>query len=602
MSSETGAYVSGDNLSVAVNTLNSVSAPGGLESRQLSFDELDTPLRETTFVVVDLETTGMRSGDDAITELGAVKIRSGEVIGEMATLVDPGRNVPPYIVEITGITTAMVTGAPRIEEVLPAFLEFAQGAVLVAHNAPFDIGFLKTAAARSEIAWPAFTVLCTVKLARRILTRDEAPSVKLSFLARLFDVGTTPTHRALDDARATVEVLHALIDRVGNQGVHSLTELVDYLPGIAADQRAKRSLAGHLPHAPGVYLFRGPSEEVLYVGTASNLHRRVRNYFTGSETRGRMKEMVALATRIDHVECTHALEAGVRELRLISAHTPPYNRRSKYPKRGWWIVLTVEAFPRLSLARIPTMDALGPFQSRGDAADVADVLAEFCGIRTCTIRIAHGQLHGPKCPPRELGSCPASENGPRNEEDYRPGPQLVRDVFRGLDDTPLLRMRERIEELAAAELFEGAARLRDRLTTFTLALHRMQKRCALAALDELVVARPRGEGGWQFAVIRSGRLASAGVSARGVHPMPVVEAITLAAETVIPEPTPLRGASPDEIGLLLRWLESEDTRIVRASAGYAEPARGAGPWLQWCDMARAGSLADADADAYAVHD
>jgi DNA polymerase-3 subunit epsilon len=115
-------------------------------SAQLSFDELGTPLRDVTFVVLDLETTGGAARSDAITEIGAVKVRGGAVLGELATLVDPGRSIPPQIVALTGITSAMVCNAPKIDTVLPAFLEFARGAVLVAHNAGFDIGFLRAAA------------------------------------------------------------------------------------------------------------------------------------------------------------------------------------------------------------------------------------------------------------------------------------------------------------------------------------------------------------------------------------------------------------------------------------------------------------------------
>ena len=166
-------------------------------------------------MVVDLETTGGSRDNDAITEIGAVKVRGGEVLGEFATLVDPGRAIPPQIVALTGITSAMVYDAPKIDAVLPAFLEFARGAVLVAHNAGFDIGFLRAAAERNHIAWPKPPVLCTVRLARRVLTRDEAPSVRLSALAQLFGATTTPDHRALHDARATVDVLHGLIGRLG---------------------------------------------------------------------------------------------------------------------------------------------------------------------------------------------------------------------------------------------------------------------------------------------------------------------------------------------------------------------------------------------------
>ena len=391
--------------------------------------------------MVDLETTGGRaSGDgdnvDAITEIGAVKVRGGEVLGELATLVDPGRSIPPQIVELTGITSAMVRNAPKIDTVLPAFLEFARGAVLVAHNAGFDIGFLRAAAERCQITWPRPPVLCTVRLARRVLTRDEAPSVRLSALARLFGAATTPTHRALDDARATVDVLHGLIERVGNQGVHTYTDLRSYLPDVSPEQRRKRVLAANLPHRPGVYLFRGPANEVLYVGTAVDLRRRAGQYFNGSDSRPRIKEMVALATAIDHVECAHDLEAGVRELRLLAAHAPPYNRRSKFPQRWWWIVLTDEAFPRFSIVRIPKGDsAVGPFRSRADAVETADLLARFTGLRTCTARIARSAHHGPACPERELSPCPAQRDVPA--ADYAEAPRRTTALIDGLEDDAL---------------------------------------------------------------------------------------------------------------------------------------------------------------------
>src|ERR1700722_15812912 len=184
---------------------------------QLSFADLcpaggspfptdDASLRETTFVVVDLETTGgrARSTDgrpaDAITEIGAVKARGGVVLGEFAILVDPQRSISPQIVQLTGITTAMVCNAPTIDAVLPMFLEFAGldcGAVLVAHNAGFDIGFLRAAAEHCEIPWPRPQVLCTVRLARRVLSREEAPTGwRAPFAGVLYLASPTP-HRPL---------------------------------------------------------------------------------------------------------------------------------------------------------------------------------------------------------------------------------------------------------------------------------------------------------------------------------------------------------------------------------------------------------------------
>ncbi|MFZ0718974.1 exonuclease domain-containing protein, partial [Mycobacterium sp.] len=184
-----------------------VAAMGAPAAEQLSLPDLDGAaeilLRETTFVVVDLETTGgrMTAADgkvaDAITEIGAVKVRGGVVLGEFATLVDPQRSIPPQIVQLTGITTAMVCDAPTIAAVLPMFLEFARGAVMVAHNARFDMGFLRAAADQCAIRWSRPQTLCTVQLARRVLSREEAPSVRLAALARLFAVASQPTHRAL---------------------------------------------------------------------------------------------------------------------------------------------------------------------------------------------------------------------------------------------------------------------------------------------------------------------------------------------------------------------------------------------------------------------
>ncbi len=589
----------------------SVAAMGTTGGTQLSFTDLaeaqgsawvaaeEVSLRETTFVVVDLETTGGRTTGtetappDAITEIGAVKVRGGAVLGEFATLVDPQRSIPPQIVQLTGITTAMVCNAPTIDAVLPMFLEFAGDSVLVAHNAGFDIGFLRAAARRCDITWPRPQVLCTVRLARRVLSREEAPSVRLAALARLFAVASQPTHRALDDARATVDVLHALIERVGSQGVHTYSDLRSYLPGVTPAQRRKRVLADGLPHRPGVYLFRGPSGEVLYVGTAVDLRRRVSQYFNGTDPRGRMKEMVTLANTIDHVECAHPLEAGVRELRMLAAHAPPYNRRSRFPHRWWWVALTDEAFPRMSVVRAPRHDRVaGPFRSRADAAQTAALLARFTQVRTCTTRLARSARHGPACPELEVLPCPAARDVAAAQ--YAAAPQRAAAMIDGLDNTALAAAVHRVSALAECRRYESAARLRDHVATAIEALWRGQRLRALAALPELVAAAPDGSGGYQLAVVRHGQLAAAGTAPRGVPPMPVVEAIHGGAQAILPAPAPLGGALVEEIALIARWLAGPGVRIVRVAdgaAGWTSPLGSAGPWAAWAETARSARLA-----------
>lgn len=328
------------------------SERGARWESQRSFDELGRALRELTFCVVDLETTGgSAQGGSMITEIGAVKVRGGEVLGEFQTLVNPRTQIPAFIAVLTGISNTMVADAPSIESALPAFLEFAAGCVLVAHNAPFDVGFLRYFADQQGRPWPRFEVLDTAKLARRVVTRDETPNCKLSSLAKVFDSATTPNHRALADARATVDVLHGLMERLGGLGVHTLEELQTFSARVTPAQRRKRHLAEGLPHAPGVYLFRDEGQRVLYIGTSRDLRSRVRSYFTASETRSRMGEMVGIASSVDGIECATPLEAEVRELRLIAEHKPRYNRRSRFPERVHFVKLTREPWPRLSLVR-----------------------------------------------------------------------------------------------------------------------------------------------------------------------------------------------------------------------------------------------------------
>ena len=133
---------------------------------------------------------------------------------------------------LTGIDEFTIADAPPLEDIFHHFMSFCgdpEENVLVAHNSPFDLSFLKAAAFNLEIDWPDYRVLDTVRMARSVLTQDDLPNVKLGTLAEFFEVEIMPTHRALADVQATVEILHALIDRVGSHGVSSINSLEDFL-------------------------------------------------------------------------------------------------------------------------------------------------------------------------------------------------------------------------------------------------------------------------------------------------------------------------------------------------------------------------------------
>jgi DNA polymerase-3 subunit epsilon len=537
---------------------------------QASFDDLGRPLSDVTFCVVDLETTGGSPKAGArITEIGAVKVRGGEVLGELQTLVNPEESIPAFITVLTGITDAMVVEAPRIAEALPSFLELAAGSVLVAHNAPFDVGFLKHAARELGIPWPRFEVLDTAVLARRALLREEVRNVKLSTLAAHFGATTTPDHRALHDARATVDVLHGLFERLGSLGVHTLEEAVTFTAKVTAEQRRKRHLAQHLPHEPGVYLFRDAREEVLYVGTSRDLRTRVGSYFTASESRRRMGEMVRLAERVDHVVCATPLEARVRELRLIGAHRPPYNRRSRFPEKLSWVKLTREPWPRLSVVRrVLDDDAVyvGPFGNRRQGELALAALHETYRVRQCTTRMGRNP-RGSTCALADLGRCLAPCTGDLDPDVYAEEVARLREALTGDPAEVVLRLRERMGDLGATQRYEEAAQVRDRLTAALRAVDRTQRLRQLTAVEEIVAAAP-GAKGWEVHVVRHGRLAAAGLLPRTVHPTAWVDLLVAGAEDV-PPPTdathPAPAASVEETETLLRWLESPGVRMVRGS-------------------------------------
>jgi DNA polymerase III epsilon subunit family exonuclease len=198
---------------------------------QSTFQEIGEPLHQACFVVLDLETSGGAPHlGAAITEIGAVKISGGEVLATFSTLINPGHSIPAYITELTGIDDDLVANAPSIEEVLPDLFQFFgdESTVFVAQNAPFDLSFLKAAARAHAIPWPAMRVLDTAIIARRALSREEAPNCKLGTLAEIFGAQVTPNHRALEDAKATVDVLHGLFERLAGFEIFTVEEVLNF--------------------------------------------------------------------------------------------------------------------------------------------------------------------------------------------------------------------------------------------------------------------------------------------------------------------------------------------------------------------------------------
>lgn len=213
------------------------------ESWQPSIGELSHPLSRTVFVVLDIETSGGSPHLGAgITEIAAVKVVGGQIVGEFQSLINPGTPIPDYITDLTGISDAMIQGSPSIENLLASFLEFLgppSENILVAHNANFDLGFLKAAASQHNFRWPAYKVFDTVRLARSVLSKDDVIDCKLSTLSVYFKAQTSPNHRALDDARATVDVLHGIFERFGSFEIYTVEDVEAFTKRVKRPVRYK---------------------------------------------------------------------------------------------------------------------------------------------------------------------------------------------------------------------------------------------------------------------------------------------------------------------------------------------------------------------------
>ena len=550
-----------------------------------TLDEVPLPLRFGTFVVVDLETTGTSPSSGAmITEIGAVKIRGGEVLGEFHTLVNPGSPIPPFITVLTGITDAMVAPAPLFSEVLPAFLEFCGGAeetILIAHNAPFDIGFLKAAAQSYSYPWPNFRVLDTVKIARRTLAKDETPNVKLGTLAQYFGLEEPPTHRALDDARATVHIFHHLLERLGNIGVETLQELQNFSHPLGEQERSKKKLADGLPNSIGLYIFRDSEDKPLYIGISKNIRKRVLTYFSSSETRSRMREMISLTSRIEALTTPTLIDAQVRELRLISAHSPRYNRRSKFQERTLWLSLTDERFPRLTVVKghdslTRTAEVIGPFGGRRDAELAREALHGATSIRQCTPRITPSSMKkASACLLYDLKKCSAPCIGATDEESYREVTLQVANHLTLQAGEVVTHHFEKISQLSRDERYEEAAEVRNQLTAYLRGFSRSENLKAFSGLEELIIAKFSEENSEiEIAQIRRGTLHRSMTVNSPREIIPAVEALRDFEPAGQNDELLFPNSTPEEVEMLMRWASDRLARPISISGTWHLPTFG----------------------------
>ncbi|HZO50041.1 MAG TPA: exonuclease domain-containing protein [Gaiellaceae bacterium] len=411
---------------------------------------LDTPIEEAEWVVFDLETTGLSPATCRICELGAQRVRRLEPADAYATLVDPRVPLPAAVQALTGIGPAQLRGAPPAQLAVRRFLAFAGDAVLVAHNARFDLAFLDREVERLTGRRVAAPVVDTVWLARRLL-EGRVRRVGLASLAHLFGTATEPCHRALPDAQATAEVLVRLLGLAQERGARTVGDVLELATPRARTLSAKRVLVVEAPRRPGVYLFRDARDAVLYVGRARDLRTRLRSYFAGGRQRPAVEAALGALARVEWRETGSELEAALAEVRLIRELRPPANARGKGGRELW-------------------------LRRRGTVWSVVSEPTEHGPLAgTALARKAARALHG------HGGDDPASA---------------------------LPALRARMRRLAEEQRFEDAARLRDCVAALERVAARLAELRRLRSLRVCLVA-PAAEPAFRLVVLAAqGRVAT----------------------------------------------------------------------------------------------
>jgi len=423
----------------------------GLAGSQL----LSLPLEAATYVVVDLETTGLAPGRASICEIGAVRVRGLELAAAFEILVDPGMALPAGIAALTGLSDSDLQGAPAPGIAVARFLDFAGDSVLVAHNARFDVGFLNHEVERLHGRRLGSPVLDTVWLARRLLV-GRAKRASLASLAHFFDTSTEPCHRALPDARATGEILVHLLGLAQERGARSVADVLELAAPRARRVHAKRGLAFGAPERPGVYIFRDVHGQALYVGRARNLRTRLRSYFRSERQRPAVEAALAALDRVEWTVLGSELEAGLEELRLIRELRPLANARSARPDRYVYLRRRGDAMVVTSRP-----GELGPIRSRRRAERAARALAGSSKEELALLRSG--------------GSLP--------------------------------RLRARLRDLSESLRYEEAAKLRDRIKGLEEVVRDLRTLDRLRSLGACLVVPAEEPGSLRGVFVAGGRVA-----------------------------------------------------------------------------------------------
>lgn len=421
-------------------------------------------IKDVTFAVVDVETTGLRPTFERIIEIGVVRYRNGEIIDSFQSFVNPGRSISTFITNYTGISDDMVEDAPYFEEILPQLQDRFAGTVLVGHNLQFDMGFIRAEFQRAGNPGFKPIKICTLKLARRMYPFLRSKS--LSNVAAHLKVRSAGAHRAIYDAETTARVLDRMLKaKISENPDFRLNDLITFETSakptparLQVNQNLVETISG-VPDAPGVYYFLDRVNKPVYIGKAKSLRDRLKSYFSGTAP-SKSKKLLRTAKKLKIEPCNTELTAFLTEAEMIKTLKPKHNvMLTEYGNKYYLKIRRDIPFPRpeiVSSFDFDGNDYFGLFISRKKAQQVLEIVDKAFQLRECK----DAELKkGRRCYLAEIERCTAPcEN--KNQPLYDDELKAVYNFLEGKNNDRLSVLINKMKRLSDALLFEQAGELK----------------------------------------------------------------------------------------------------------------------------------------------
>ncbi len=437
---------------------------------------------DATYVVCDVETTGLSPHYNRITEISLVKIQDGEITDKFSTLVNPKQHIPREITYLTGITNEDVIDKPVFDDVAPKIIKFFEdinfeNTVFVGHNVSFDYKFVSESFNRLDEP-VKFTVktLCTCKLARRLLRQLKSKS--LGNVSEYLGIKMDRKHRAFDDTLATAKILLHFLEVLQEEyEIEMLDEVLTFQnKKIYTEEKKSPALKRvniklkDIPTNPGVYFFKSTSGEILYIGKAKNLRERLSTYFRhNSELTYKIRRLLASIRKLEYRITDSELSALILESKLIKKHKPRFNTAIKRFRFHPFLKMDVQNdFPKIEKVYEIENDGAyyyGPFSSRRTVNQLLREIKDKFKIRKCESKKLKASITNSNCMYFDIGQCDAPCNLTISKDEYRKEIIKAHEYITETNNNSSRTIYKKLmDKLAEKMEYEKAASLRDRLS------------------------------------------------------------------------------------------------------------------------------------------